>query len=66
MSVIPKRKSKKQKALKKAGKTAAKAKAVQKAPKAAATVWTGKRSGKVLKGAVVAVVGIVTLRTIRA
>ncbi|UGS38793.1 hypothetical protein [Capillimicrobium parvum] len=65
MNVIPKRKSKKQKALKKAGKTAAKAKAVQKAPKAAATVWAGKRSGKIVKGAIVAVVGVVTLKAIR-
>lgn len=69
MRLIPTRKaSKKQKAMKAAGKASkkvAKAKAVQKAPKTAAAVWTGRRSGKLLKGAAMAVVGVVTLKAIR-
>ncbi|MEZ5124180.1 MAG: hypothetical protein R2736_21880 [Solirubrobacterales bacterium] len=67
MSVIPKRKpkSKKARALQKAGKTAGKVTVVTKAPKAAASAWSGKRSGKVIKGALVAVVGLVTLKAVR-
>jgi hypothetical protein len=69
MGLIPGRKqSKKQRAAKaagKAGKKVAKAKAVQKAPKTAAAVWTGKRSGKIVKGVGVAIVGFVTFKAIR-
>lgn len=70
MGLIPRRKeSKKQRAVRaaaSAGKTVAKVKAVQKAPKAVATVWTGKRIGKLMKAAVVVIVGVVTLKAIRA
>jgi hypothetical protein len=69
MGLVPRRKpSKKQRAVRtagNAGKKVAKAKAVQKAPKTAAAVWTGKRSGKIVKGVAVAIVGVVTLRAIR-
>ena len=70
MGLIPRRKpSKKQRAARAAGKASqkvVKAKAVQKAPKTAAAVWTGRRSGKIVKGAIVAVVGVVTLKAVRA
>lgn len=70
MGLIPRRnQSKKQKAVRaagNAGKKVAKAKAVQKAPKTAAAVWTGKRSGKIIKGAAVAIVGAVTFKALRA
>lgn len=69
MGLIPGRKpSKKQRATRaagKAGKKVTKAKVVQKAPKTAATVWAGKRSGRIVKGAAVVIVGIITLRVIR-
>jgi hypothetical protein len=69
VGLIPGRKqSKKQKAVKaagKAGKTVVKAKAVQKAPKTAAAVWTGKRSGKIVKGVGAAVLALVTFRVVR-
>ena len=69
MGLIPRRKpSKKQRAARaagKAGKTVVKAKAVQKAPKAAAAVWAGRRSGKIIKGVAVAIVGAITFKAIR-
>jgi hypothetical protein len=76
MSLIPSRStSKKKKAAKatakaskataKAAKKVAKAKAVQKAPKTAAAVWTGKRSGKILKGAGIAILGAITFKAVR-
>jgi hypothetical protein len=69
MGLIPKRNtSKKHKAARaasKAGKKVTKAKAVQKAPKTAAAVWAGKRSGKVVKGVAIAIVGIITLKAVR-
>jgi hypothetical protein len=69
MGLIPGRKpSKKQRATRaagKAGKKVTKAKAVQKAPKTAAAVWAGKRSGKVIKGVAVVVIGLVTFKAIR-
>jgi len=46
-------------------KTSKKQKALKKAPKAAAAVWAGKRSGKVVKGVAIAIVGVVTLRALR-
>jgi hypothetical protein len=69
MSLVSTRsKSKKQKAAQvagTAGRTVAKVAVVRKAPRAAGAVWAGRRSGKVLRGAVLAVVGVVTLRAIR-
>jgi hypothetical protein len=76
MSLIPSRsKSKKAKAAKvaskatktagKAGKTVVKTKAVQKAPKTAAAVWTGKRSGKIVKGVGIAILGAITFKALR-
>jgi hypothetical protein len=37
----------------------------QKAAGAAAAVWAGKRSGKVVRGVAIAIVGIVTLKALR-
>jgi hypothetical protein len=37
----------------------------QKAAGAAAAVWAGKRSGKVVRGAAIAIVGLVTLKALR-
>jgi uncharacterized membrane protein YebE (DUF533 family) len=76
MSLIPSRStSKKAQAAKaaskatktagKAGKKVAKAKAVQKAPKTAAAVWTGKRSGKIVKGVGIAILGAITFKALR-
>jgi hypothetical protein len=68
MKLVPTRRSKKQKAIRaagKVGKKAVKAKAVQKAPKTAVAVWAGRRSGKILRGAVIAVAGVVTLKALR-
>lgn len=48
-----------------ARRTSKKQKAIKKAPKAAAAVWAGKRSGKVVKGVAIAIVGVVTLRALR-
>jgi hypothetical protein len=69
VGLIPGRhQSKKQRAVKaagKAGKKVTKAKAVQKAPKTAAAVWTGKRSGKIVKGIGAAALALVTLQVLR-
>jgi hypothetical protein len=76
MSLIPSRSTSKKKqaakatakaskATAKAAKKVAKAKAVQKAPKTAVAVWTGKRSGKILKGVGIAILGAITLKAIR-
>jgi hypothetical protein len=37
----------------------------QKAAGAAAAVWAGKRSGKMIKGAAIAIVGLITLKAVR-
>ncbi len=68
MGLISRRQSRKQKAVRaagKAGKKVTQTKAVQKAPETAAAVWTGKRSGKIVKAVALAVVGFVTLKAIR-
>lgn len=76
MSLIPSRSTSKKKqaakatakaskATAKAAKKVAKAKAVQKAPKTAVAVWTGKRSGTILKGVGIAILGAITLKAIR-
>jgi hypothetical protein len=72
MQLIPKRQSKRQRAVraatkgaKKAGKTAVKVKMVQRAPKAAAAIWAARRSGGVMRAAAIGTIGVVTLRALR-